>query len=379
MYDIGEASVVNGDATVTFSGGADLVDGQVRAGDTFWFGNAPGLVASITDATHLELAAAWGGSSAGPAAYAIVLTSSEDRVSDALEKQIAILDDLAGKIPTSLLPTVAAGDVGKVLAATDVNQYGLYDIVFSYDLQAALAGAQTAFADVASAATCDIGAVAAPWVRITGTTTITSFGTAQLRIRRLLFAASLTLTAGASLILPDAGHNIVTAAGDTAVAISDASGVWRVVSYQRANGAPVNYETGIWTPNLTFATPGNLNVVYSNHKGRYTKVGQHLSYSFVLQTSTFTHSTASGNLTITGLPYASVNDSAYGSYAALGFQGITKANYTSYLGAVLSNTSSIIPIGCGSGQTAAIPSPTDLPSGGTVILAGAGHYTMNAA
>lgn len=92
--------------------------------------------------------------------------------------------------------------------------------------------------DLASATTTDLGAQTSTNLRITGTTTITGFGTAASGVmRQLRFAASLTLTHNAtSLILP-AGVNIITAAGDTATAISLGSGNWVVTAYQRANMA----------------------------------------------------------------------------------------------------------------------------------------------
>jgi hypothetical protein len=94
-----------------------------------------------------------------------------------------------------------------------------------------------AWADVASAATTDIGAAASRSLRITGTTTITSLGTAANGIRRKLrFAGALTLTHNAgSLILPG-GTNIITAAGDIATAISLGSGNWIVVDFMPASG-----------------------------------------------------------------------------------------------------------------------------------------------
>jgi len=96
-----------------------------------------------------------------------------------------------------------------------------------------------AWADVASAATTNLSATSTN-VRITGTTTITSFGTADSGILRFIrFAAALTLTHNAtSLILPGAA-NITTAAGDTAVAVSLGSGNWVVVNFTRAAGLPV--------------------------------------------------------------------------------------------------------------------------------------------
>lgn len=90
--------------------------------------------------------------------------------------------------------------------------------------------------DVASAATCDIGAAVTPAVNITGTTTITSFGTGASKVRFVRFAASLTLTYnGTTLVLPGAA-NIVTQAGDCGIFVSDASGNWRCYSW-----TPVGY------------------------------------------------------------------------------------------------------------------------------------------
>ncbi|MDO3431199.1 hypothetical protein QWJ46_00730 [Rhizobium sp. CBN3] len=95
------------------------------------------------------------------------------------------------------------------------------------------------FGTVASAATTDIGAVTSENVTVTGTTTITSFGTAPAgTTRRLVFSGILTLTRNAtSLILPQGG-NVVTAVGDSLEAVSLGSGNWRVTSYTRvgANG-----------------------------------------------------------------------------------------------------------------------------------------------
>lgn len=96
-------------------------------------------------------------------------------------------------------------------------------------------------ADIASAATTDIGAATGNFVHVTGTTTITALGTAQAGTRRVVrFAGALTLTHNAtSLILPTAA-NITTAADDIAVFVSEGSGNWRCVGYQRASGAALS-------------------------------------------------------------------------------------------------------------------------------------------
>ncbi len=88
-----------------------------------------------------------------------------------------------------------------------------------------------------SASTTDIGAQSSLSVEISGTTTITSFGTAYNGPRFLRFTGALVLTHASALNLPGAA-NITTAAGDTALAIPNlALTGWNVVAYQR-NVAP---------------------------------------------------------------------------------------------------------------------------------------------
>jgi hypothetical protein len=65
-----------------------------------------------------------------------------------------------------------------------------------------------------------------------------------------------------------------------------------------------DYEEGTWTPVITFVTPGNVSVVYSLRSGNYTKIGNTVNIHCLLSTSTFTHTTASGNFEITGIPFA---------------------------------------------------------------------------
>jgi hypothetical protein len=92
-------------------------------------------------------------------------------------------------------------------------------------------------ADIASAGTTDLGAVAGVMHDITGTTTITSFGTVSAGIWKFVkFEGALTLTHNAtSLILPG-GANITTADGDVAIMLSEGSGNWRCMSYVKATG-----------------------------------------------------------------------------------------------------------------------------------------------
>jgi len=93
---------------------------------------------------------------------------------------------------------------------------------------------QTLAATLASATTTDIGAQNTTAIEITGTTTITGFGTTYNGPRFLRFAGALILTHSAALNLPGAA-NITTVAGDTCIAIPNAaSSGWNVFAFQRA-------------------------------------------------------------------------------------------------------------------------------------------------
>lgn len=106
---------------------------------------------------------------------------------------------------------------------------------------------QQAETTLASATTTDIGAEKSERVAISGTTTITSFGTKTHRRRFLRFTGALILTHNAtSLILPG-GANITTVAGDTAIATSDGSGNWRVIQYTRIDDGPDQFDTATQT------------------------------------------------------------------------------------------------------------------------------------
>jgi len=94
--------------------------------------------------------------------------------------------------------------------------------------------------DVASASTCDIGAAASNYVRITGTTTITGLGTIASGVRRhVVFGGALTLTYDATALILPGGASITTAAGDTALFLSEGSGNWRCLDYTKFSGAGI--------------------------------------------------------------------------------------------------------------------------------------------
>lgn len=152
------------------------------------------------------------------------------------------------------------------------------------------------------------------------------------------------------------------------------------------DGATLNYgaggtitypETGTWTPAITFATPGNLSVAYSTQLGNYIKIGRLVVLNFFITTSSFTHTTASGNLNITGVPYQSDLAAGLQANGSLRFQGITKANYTQYTPQITAGSTTVSITAGGSGQAVASVQTGDVPTGGTVNLAGTLIYMTN--
>lgn len=90
---------------------------------------------------------------------------------------------------------------------------------------------------IASASTVNLGAVAAHNVIVSGTTTITSFGSGANVTSPLYlvqFSGALTITESAALLTPN-GVNITTATGDSAWALYLGSDNWQIIQYMPAN------------------------------------------------------------------------------------------------------------------------------------------------
>ena len=137
-----------------------------------------------------------------------------------------------------------------------------------------------------------------------------------------------------------------------------------------------DYEEFTWTPVLTCVTVGNLSVTHSAQIGDGTKIGKETRLSFFLSTSAFTHTTAGGNVRVTGSPFTT--ETIAGGYiwvGALEFGGITKANYTNF-NTRMGSATNIINLGAsGSAQARTTVAITDMPTGGTPSLVGALNFT----
>ena len=148
-----------------------------------------------------------------------------------------ILDDLASALTQSVSrdgqsPLTGNLDLGNnkinnLSAGTGTGQALAFQQLFD----------QGVMADIASAATTDIGVQNTNFLRVTGNTTITSFGTNYKGPRFLVFEGAITLTNSSTLVLPG-GKNITTSAGDVLILIPGATlgtaDKWIVAAYQPA-------------------------------------------------------------------------------------------------------------------------------------------------
>lgn len=129
-----------------------------------------------------------------------------------------------------------------------------------------------------------------------------------------------------------------------------------------------------WTPILTFAVPGDLAVTYTIQMGTYTKIGREAFYNFTIVTSSFTFTTASGAIMVTGFPFPCNTPNRVVGHIDWG--GITKAGYTQMSSVMSNGTTSINISGSGSGLTRSSVNSADTPSGGTIVLSGSIHCTV---
>lgn len=135
-----------------------------------------------------------------------------------------------------------------------------------------------------------------------------------------------------------------------------------------ASSALAFYEEGVFTPTLSFQTPGDLAVTYSAQVGAYVRMGDLVYAHGRVATSAFTWTTASGNLAVGGLPFASANDGT-ANYGTSFYRGITKAGYTDFTAFLNPNTTAMFMRAMGSGQPDVSVAAADVPSGGTPIIA----------
>lgn len=134
-----------------------------------------------------------------------------------------------------------------------------------------------------------------------------------------------------------------------------------------------DFEEGTWTPNLTFATPGDLSVVYAQRQGEYTRTDNEVIVRFsIVATPTFT--TAAGLMQLTGLPFANNSIMSPNVANPIRFSGINKATFST-VHVTIAVSSTILGVrASGMGVAAAAVQAADCTSGAAVTLNGQISY-----
>lgn len=129
-----------------------------------------------------------------------------------------------------------------------------------------------------------------------------------------------------------------------------------------------DYEEGTWTPTFTCAVPGDLAVTYATRTGTYTKIGRKVTASFTITTSAFTHATASGAVSITGLPFTAGASPDGRANGVVVYSGITKAGYGQVSSFIDHSGTTMSLYASGSGVAVSTVKIADMPTGGSVEL-----------
>jgi hypothetical protein len=130
-----------------------------------------------------------------------------------------------------------------------------------------------------------------------------------------------------------------------------------------------------WTPVASFATAGDSSFTPSIQVGDATKIGREVLASF-RYVGTVTHTTASGNLQITGLPFTPATDANFTWDGTCVFGGITKAGYTHVCTTLVSASATIVLTASGSAVAASVVVAADVPTGGTLVVRGTLRYRV---
>jgi hypothetical protein len=138
----------------------------------------------------------------------------------------------------------------------------------------------------------------------------------------------------------------------------------------------IDYKKGTWTPGLTFATPGNQNIVLATAEGEYLRIGDRVFMSGRVVSSTFTYTTAAGALQITNLPFVPSTP----SNAAPGGECFAQG-FTGTFGAILWRPSGVGSVAdflaqSTTGAAGTTMATTQWPTGATVNIRWAGSYSI---
>lgn len=136
------------------------------------------------------------------------------------------------------------------------------------------------------------------------------------------------------------------------------------------------YDPNTWTPTLSFDVPGNLNVVYSTRVGIYTRIARQILLQFYIATSTFTWTTSTGNLIITGVPFTPTA-SLPEQVGVITWTGLSMPGFMELVPRVLPAAPGVIQfVTAGSGTGRSVLNTTSTTSGTNIFITGTISFTI---
>lgn len=133
-------------------------------------------------------------------------------------------------------------------------------------------------------------------------------------------------------------------------------------------------KSGSFTPTASFTTPGDFSITYVNQSGDYTINGDMCFFILKVSSSAFTHTTASGDFVIGGLPYTS-KTSDMGAVMQKHHTALTYPTGCTYLVPYMQNSATTMKVaGLGSATARTELTVSDLPTGTNIDFVINGYY-----
>lgn len=150
-------------------------------------------------------------------------------------------------------------------------------------------------------------------------------------------------------------------------------GVSSATSINFGGNALSNYLQGTWVSTITFATPGDLSVVYTTQTGVYTRIGDIVLAQFQLN-CTPTYTTASGQFQVAGLPLSAANSNDTGAISIQTVGVVYPAGCTKLVFTSTAAASVLSFVGLGSAVASAPLTTVGVPSGTVLQISGSILY-----